>query len=134
MATPRKDAPAEQRQRVLDYLNTHGETSARQLSAALQMSRSTLFNYLGPMQGDKEIETRHVPGATSYVTLYRAAVQVTKLRASAAPAVTHPLLEQFTILGRRVYYGTHRDHPHKNARGQGATYERRGIASSASWI
>lgn len=133
MATPRKEVHAEQRQRILDYLNTHGEQSAKKLSAALQMGRSTLANYLGPMRKDAEIDSREERGATHYVTFYRALVQSTKLRSEPAEA-PHPLLSKFKILGREVHYGTHRDHPNPSGGGQGCIHESRGIASCATWI
>lgn len=129
----RKDIPTETRQRVLDWLNKHGEASAKQLAAALGMNRSTLGNYLGAMRSDKELATREEGGRTCFVIFYSALVETTKQPRTAAE-LNDPLLGQFKILGRTTYYGTQREHPYPDQRGQGATRRVVGIQSSAEFI
>lgn len=136
MKKARANIPIEARQRILDWLNEHGEMSARQLAEALDMNRSTIGNYLGWMRNDNELTTREEGGRTHFVVIYSALVKTTKaLQPKINDTVAnHPIIKQFRILGRKTYLGNDRDRPLPNAGGQGCVHEPRGIASSADWI
>lgn len=132
----RADIPDAQMQRILDYLNEHGETAVDLLVDALPMNRQTLGNYLRHLKRYNAVAQRiaGVPGTRARRYFYSALMRDLPTSRDPGESIRAEIEKKLTILGRRVHLGTNRDHPHPNQRGQGAISEHPGVASSAEFL
>ncbi len=128
-APRRQERPEIKCQRILDYLNEHGERTTAQIAEALQYTRRVTQTYLQELRRHTEVRSNERQEGRIMVWTHQALA--TKTTVTRRPEVVKPAPP---VPWRYVHLGTQRDHPVPNQRGQGAARHTVTVASSAEMI
>lgn len=124
-ALKRVDAPIARRNRILKWLNEHGEATVRQIAEGIGVSKSTVQNYLNTMYRAEEVAKREHWKRSLFLVHYTALVAETKC------TVHVPEPEPEPQPWRYVHKPTM---PIPNQRAQGSLRRTVSVASSAGII